>query len=111
MLEELKAYGFDDIRAQVLEKQGKYVEAAELVLREGNHVKAISLFGCAGGRLAQERAIECLLDALWIHFPLGCKPSTDCDGSVGAKLLEIARTIDSRLLKAHQEQEVSRIFN
>lgn len=58
-------------RAELLEVLGRFTEAAELHLEEGNLQKAIQLFIRASTNTSARRAYECLLDSFWKFFSIG----------------------------------------
>ncbi|CDO74781.1 hypothetical protein BN946_scf185001.g29 [Trametes cinnabarina] len=72
MLEYMDDYGLDMARAAFLEKLGRYEDAAEYHLSEGNVFEAIRLLTInrSDDRLVR-RAMQCLLDGLWRRLPLG----------------------------------------
>ncbi|KAI0770957.1 hypothetical protein BD413DRAFT_613484 [Trametes elegans] len=72
MLEYMDDYGLDSARALFLEQVGRYEDAAELHLSQGNTFEAIRLLTLDKENIqAVQRAMRCLLDGLWRHLPFG----------------------------------------
>lgn len=107
MLDDLKTYGFDDIRAEMLEKHGSHAEAAELFLKEGNHLKAFELFRRASNGTSDKRAVACLIDALWTCFPLGVSLTDTSHKTRSEELLVLASQVDPQDISAEQKAQVS----
>ncbi|KAI0757657.1 hypothetical protein C8Q80DRAFT_1092486 [Daedaleopsis nitida] len=72
-LEYMDDYGLDASRATLLERLGRFSEAAECCLQEGERLKAIELLVRDHSQLSTTRAAECILDGLWQLLSL-CTP-------------------------------------
>ncbi|KAH9891312.1 hypothetical protein C8Q73DRAFT_119576 [Cubamyces lactineus] len=71
-LEYMDDYGLGVARASYLEELGRYEDAADISLSEGNILQAIRLLTMDRGNPALVRkATRCLLDGLWRHLPFG----------------------------------------
>ncbi len=65
-------YGLDVARATFLEDIGRYADAAELHFAEGNTFEAIRLLTLdRTNEASMRRALQCVLDGLWIHLSCG----------------------------------------
>ena len=66
----MEDYGFQVARADLLERDGRFGDAAELHLAEGHVLRAIELFvkDTQKNGASSRRAEECLLDSLWQHL-------------------------------------------
>ncbi|KAI0369978.1 hypothetical protein BV20DRAFT_945276 [Pilatotrama ljubarskyi] len=95
-LEYMDDYGLDVARASLLEQLGRYADAAELHLCEGNTLEAIRLLTLdRGNSQSIKRAMQCLLDGLWRHLPCGTVVTEtlfESDATL-VKLLQHAETI------------------
>ena len=113
-LDCMEEYGFDMARAELLEKAGKVVDAAELHLLEGRTIKAINLLlQDRVDERALPRAIKYLLDALWECLPFGAKPSAvrDSPDSILDSLLQVAdAVIQAANPSKHEETQVRHFF-
>ncbi|KDQ17167.1 hypothetical protein BOTBODRAFT_29982 [Botryobasidium botryosum FD-172 SS1] len=90
-LEALEHYGPNDHRIEILQRWGRYAEAAELSLKEGDTIGAVDLFLKQDDASSHLRAISCVLASLWKCCPLG----TSQIGSEDAKvLLDRANRLD-----------------
>ena len=98
-------YGFDDTRAGLLEQQGKFVEAAELLFNEGKHLEAIKLLFLDITEVSKKRAIFCLFEAIWAHLPLGFDHSGLLEAEA-VSLFDIMRGIDIEDIPPEREPEV-----
>ncbi|KDQ17282.1 hypothetical protein BOTBODRAFT_185985 [Botryobasidium botryosum FD-172 SS1] len=104
LIEGLKSYGFDDARADELERRNEYSEAAKLRLKEGNHFRAIELFRRAEGTETSKQIVACLFDGLWVQCSMGAlsvSGSSECE-----KLLNIASALNPEEMSAEQRQEL-----
>lgn len=70
-MEFMEDYEFDIARADLLERNKRFAEAAELHFSEGRIVKAISLLLKDPDVASRKRAQTCLLDGLWKSLPFG----------------------------------------
>ena len=65
-------YGLGVARASYLEELGRYEDAADIYLSEGNVLQAIHLLTMDRGNAELvKKATRCLLDGLWRHLPSG----------------------------------------
>ncbi|KAI0716097.1 hypothetical protein C8T65DRAFT_606293 [Cerioporus squamosus] len=92
-LEYMDDYGLDVARATFLEDIGRYTDAAELHFAEGNTFEAIRLLtlDCTN-EASMQRALQCVLDGLWIHLSCGVALNDEglkTDGTI-AKLLRLS---------------------
>ncbi|TBU21885.1 hypothetical protein BD311DRAFT_811916 [Dichomitus squalens] len=71
-LEYMDDYGLDVARAQFLEDVGRYAEAADVHLSEGNTLEGIRVLTMDNNNEASmKRALDCLLDGLWRSLSCG----------------------------------------
>lgn len=88
----MEDYGLDFARATLLEDMGRYTDAAELHFAEGNTFEAIRLLTLDHtNEHSLRRALECVLDGLWIHLSCGVaitEESLKPNGTI-AKLLRL----------------------
>ncbi|KAH8101589.1 hypothetical protein BXZ70DRAFT_104267, partial [Cristinia sonorae] len=70
-MEFMEEYEFDVARADLLERNGRFAEAAELHFSDGHVVRAISLLLKDDNETSRKRAEACLLDGLWRSLPFG----------------------------------------
>ncbi|EJF58549.1 hypothetical protein DICSQDRAFT_172899 [Dichomitus squalens LYAD-421 SS1] len=71
-LEYMDDYGLDVARAQFLEDVGRYAEAADVHLSEGNTLEGIRVLTMDNNNEASmKRALDCLLDGLWRSLSYG----------------------------------------
>ncbi len=70
-MEFIEDYGSNDSRADVLEKIGRYSEAAQLNMLEGHIGDAVRLFLLAKNVDASSQAAACVLNRLWELFSYG----------------------------------------
>ena len=83
----------DVSRAALLEKLGRYHEAADCHLREGDTLEAIRLFILDRHNAESNmRAMSCLLDALWLRLGFGAPDQNLHDPSL-VEYLEYAEKI------------------
>jgi hypothetical protein len=104
-LEYLEDFGFDDARLTLLKTLGRWVDAAELLYDQGQHLEAIPLWLRAGDLGAKRRACQCLLDSLWKRLPLGANPNIDDD--LRNTFPELLRTLDEHLDEKQREEVTS----
>ncbi|KAI0656844.1 hypothetical protein C8Q70DRAFT_1158814, partial [Cubamyces menziesii] len=72
ILEYMDDYGLGVARASYLEELGRYEDAADIYLSEGNILHAIRLLTMDRGNAELvKKAMHCLLDGLWRHLPFG----------------------------------------
>ncbi|THH32624.1 hypothetical protein EUX98_g1581 [Antrodiella citrinella] len=67
----MEDYEFDVARADLLERGGRFAEAAELHFAEGRTVQSIGLLLKDNHEESLMRAQSCLLDGLWSSLPFG----------------------------------------
>lgn len=70
-MEFIEDYGSNNSRTDILEKLGRYSEAAELHMLEGHIEDAVRLFLLAKNVDASGQAVACVLSRLWELFSLG----------------------------------------
>lgn len=91
-LEYMDDYGLDVARSQFLEEVGRYAEAADVHLNEGNVLEAIRVLSLDTQNAASlERALSCLLDGLWLNLSCGVAANEEAlkpSGTIG-KLLSL----------------------
>ena len=95
-LEYMEDYGFDVARADLLEKAGKLVEAAELHIMEGRTIRAIELLlQDPDDARAIPRAIGYIRDGLWKCLSFGVKPSVcrEAPDSILDHLIRLAEEV------------------
>lgn len=106
----MEDYGFDFARADLLEKAGKLVDAAELHLAEGRTLVAINLLlQDRDDERALPRAVDALLDGLWKCLSFGIKPNVprSMPDSMLDSLLHLAEDIvKSTNLSEHKQTQV-----
>lgn len=106
----MEDYGFDFARADLLEKAGKLVDAAELHLAEGRTIKAINLLlKDDKDERALPRAASYVLEGLWKCLSFGIKPnvSRDMPDSTLDPLLSLAEEVmQSASLPDHERTQV-----
>ncbi|KAI9068145.1 hypothetical protein FKP32DRAFT_1672451 [Trametes sanguinea] len=110
ILEYMDDYGLDMARASFLERLGRYEDAAEFHLSEGDVFEAIRLLTLdrKDSRLVK-KAMHCLLDGLWRHLPLGTSVTDSllkADTTL-ARLLQLANTFRDLDMEMDLRNEVS----
>ncbi|EPQ61193.1 hypothetical protein GLOTRDRAFT_135727 [Gloeophyllum trabeum ATCC 11539] len=112
-LDFMENYGFDDARASLLERMGRYAEAAELHLSEGRVADAIGTFlRERTDERAAHRAKQCLVDCLWQNLSFGRSNETEHSVAIPTKmLLQWAMQIDPAVVRRTNRDEVSVIFH
>ncbi|KAM5542264.1 hypothetical protein V8D89_004137 [Ganoderma adspersum] len=89
-LEYMDDFGLDMARAQFLEGVGRFAEAADVHISEGNTLEAIRVLSLdTGNEASLKRALTCLLDGLWQNLSCGVpvnEESLKPSGTIG-KLL------------------------
>ena len=103
----MEDFDLDLARAELLEAVGRFSEAAELHLEEGNIQKAIGLFLRDPADTSTRRAYECLLSSLWAKFSLGVKP--DPEDETLQMLLRVSQNFDCSSFSSPIHDEVSRL--
>ncbi|TBU42438.1 hypothetical protein BD309DRAFT_866309 [Dichomitus squalens] len=96
-LEYMDDYGLDLAQAQFLEDTGRFEEAANVHLREGNTLEAIRVLSMDRSNEASlKRALDCLLDGLWRNLSCGVpvNEGTLRSNGVASKLLQYAKEMD-----------------
>lgn len=78
-MEFLDNFGFEAAQIQTLQTIGRFAEAAELTLKEGNVIGAIDLFLEANDPASHKRVVSCVLDRLWRCHPLGAPKTSLSD--------------------------------
>ena len=95
-LEYMDDYGLDVARAQFLEEVGRYAEAADVHISEGNTLEAIRVLCLdTGNQESLKRALTCILDGLWRNLSCGVPVNEETlkpSGTVG-KLLRLANDL------------------
>ncbi|KAL7285962.1 hypothetical protein ACG7TL_001077 [Trametes sanguinea] len=93
ILEYMDDYGLDMARASLLERLGRYEDAADFHLSEGNVFDAIRLLKLdRSNRRLVSKAMHYLLDELWRRLPFGTSVTNsllNADATV-ARLLQLA---------------------
>jgi hypothetical protein len=109
-LEFMEDFDLDVARATVLETLGRDDEAAELHLKEGRTVEAITLFiKDPQNRDLMRRGSECLLEGLWQNLSFAILTSTGDPNPILQQLLNLATEVNTELLDEDGRHEV-RIF-
>ncbi|PIL29959.1 hypothetical protein GSI_07870 [Ganoderma sinense ZZ0214-1] len=94
-LEYMDDFGLDMARAQFLEEVGRYAEAADVHISEGNTLEAIRVLSLdTENKTSLERALACLLDGLWRNLSCGVPVNDETlnpSGVVG-RLLQLANS-------------------
>ncbi|KAI0327262.1 hypothetical protein GY45DRAFT_1428013 [Cubamyces sp. BRFM 1775] len=94
ILEYMDDYGLGVARASYLEELGRYEDAADIYLSEGNILQAIRLLTMdRGNTKLVKKAMRCLLDGLWRHLPFGT--------AMNEALLKSDTTLANLLAQAH----------
>lgn len=94
----MEDYGLDVARATLLEDLGRYTDAAELHFAEGNTFEAIRLLTLdRTNEVSMQRALQCVLDGLWIHLSCGAAITEELlePNSTIAKLLRLSDSLQS----------------
>lgn len=113
-LEYMDDYGLDIARASYLEDIGRYVDAAELHLAEGNTLEAIRLLTLdRANKTSVKRAFRCLLDGLWLHLSCGITITEELLRTSGtvAKLLRLTRGLDDIEIDEELRDEVYSVLS
>lgn len=107
----MEDYGFDIVRADLLEQVGRVVEAAELHRAEGRDIKAITLLlQNRNDPRASSLATEWILQGLWkcLPFDVTMNMLRDTSKPIIASLLDLANQVmETENLSAHIEMQVS----
>jgi hypothetical protein len=102
----MEDYDLDVARATVLEKIGRYLDAAELHLMEGRTLEAIRvLIADTGNQNSMRKANECLLEGLWKNLSFAVPPSHQ-QNSVSSQLFKLAAGLNQDLLTTSGRNEV-----
>ncbi|CAL1697343.1 unnamed protein product [Somion occarium] len=109
-LEYMEDYGFDIVRADLLEQVGRVVEAAELHRAEGRDIKAITLLlQNRNDPRASSLATEWILQGLWkcLPFDVTMNMLRDTSKPIIASLLDLANQVmETENLSAHIEMQI-----
>ena len=103
-------YGLDSSRESYLEKLGRFAEAAECCLTEGNRLEALRLLSY--DRQSQQstvKAVEHILEGLWEHLSL-CTPEENWHDPAIEQLLGHAEILNDHWVTPTARNEVSYTF-
>lgn len=88
-LEYMDDFGLDVARADYLEELGRFAEAAEIHLQEGNMQKGIQMLIRDGTDTSVCKAYERLLQSFWKMFSIAVKPAPEDEAL--RNLIEMSR--------------------
>lgn len=95
MLDYLGDFGLNAPRATLLENDGRFSEAADCHLAEGDRLKAIQSFIRDGTEASTVKAVECILEGLWSHLSL-CTPEEHWSDPMISDLLGQSELLNRR---------------
>ena len=107
-LEYLEREGFDAARVDVLETHGRYIEAAEVHVRNGKSMEAIQC--CLRNQEDEStfrHAVNIILDALWkkCSFAVSAYKALK-NGTTAAHVLELALNLSQDRLDVSEKNQV-----
>ena len=88
-------YGLDAPRSTLLEQLGRFAEAADCHLADGDRLGAIQLLIRDQSPASTARAVECILEGLWEYLSL-CTPEEHWEDPMIADLLGQSEHLDHR---------------
>ena len=105
-MEFIEDYGSNGSRADILEKMGRYSEAADIQMLEGNIGSAVRLFLLAKNVESSRQAAHCVLSRLWELFSFGAPLGINDEA---LELLRLCSKVDQSHLTPLASTQVSKV--